>query len=98
MPGRALQISLMLMLLMSTSSTARATDARMRITSLCLAGFNAAMASAGKTPPAGMGDFTCDCFLKEVNSDSSIEWATLLGSIQSAQQTCKQRAAERFKI
>ena len=59
------------------------------ITRLCLAGFNAAMAHAGKTPPAGMGDYTCKCFLDAVNAG---------GSIQSAQATCKQKAAERYKL
>jgi hypothetical protein len=42
---------------------------------LCLAGFNAAMSHAGKTPPAGMG-----------------------ASIQSAQDSCKQKAAARYKV
>ena len=46
------------------------------------------MAQAGKTPPEGMGDFTCDCFLKQVNEGRSI---------QTAQETCKQKAAEQFQ-
>jgi len=56
---------------------------------LCLAGFNAAMSHAGKTPPAGMGTYTCNCFLDEVNSGASI---------QSAQDSCKQKAAARYKV
>jgi hypothetical protein len=56
---------------------------------LCLAGFNAAMSHAGKTPPAGMGTYTCNCFLDEVNSGASI---------QSAQDSCKQKAAARYTI
>lgn len=59
------------------------------INRLCLAGFNAAMSHAGKTPPAGMGTFTCNCFLEQVNGGASI---------QSAQNSCKEKAAERYKL
>jgi hypothetical protein len=59
------------------------------INRLCLAGFNAAMSHAGKTPPAGMGIFTCNCFLEQVKAGASI---------QNAQDICKQKAAERYKF
>ncbi len=59
------------------------------ITKLCLASFNAAMTHAGKTPPPGMGTFTCSCFLDEVNKGASID---------GAQSTCKAKAASRYKI
>jgi len=95
---RVCLISMAIAMLMPVQQAARSTEADNKITELCLAGFNAAMAQAGKIPPAGMGRFTCDCFLREVNKGDSIQWPSLLGNIESAQETCKQRAAERFKI
>jgi hypothetical protein len=59
------------------------------ITQFCMAAFNAAMSSAGKTPPAGMGTFTCNCFLDEVKAGAAIE---------AAQASCKTKAAGRFKL
>lgn len=66
-----------------------ASDEGGTINRLCLAGFNAAMSHAGKTPPAGMGTYTCNCFLEEVNNGTSI---------QAAQDICKQKAAARYKL
>tara|TARA_Y100001968_G_C19070262_1_gene578014 strand:+ start:108 stop:410 length:303 start_codon:yes stop_codon:yes gene_type:complete len=59
------------------------------MTSICLLNFNSEMNIAGKTPPQGMGVFTCNCFLKKVSIGSSIE---------SAQAECKKEAAKKFKI
>ena len=59
------------------------------ITKFCLASFNAAMTSAGKSPPVGMGVFTCKCFLNEVKQG---------GSIEASQTTCKEQAASRYKL
>ena len=59
------------------------------ITKFCLASFNAAMTSAGKSPPVGMGAFTCKCFLKEVKQG---------GSIEASQTTCKEQAASLYKL
>ena len=89
MVGRLSLISVALCLLVTPSLPAGATEGESAITRLCLAGFHAAMAQAGKTPPEGMGDFTCDCFLKQMKEGRSI---------QTAQETCKQKAAEQFKI
>ena len=77
---------------------AHSMEAENKITQLCLAGFNAAMSQAGTVPPEGMGDFTCDCFLREINKGSAIQWQSLMSTIESAQETCKRKAAERFKI
>lgn len=89
MVGRLSLISMALGLLITPSLPAGAAEGESTITRLCLAGFHAAMAQAGETPPEGMGDFTCNCFLKQVNDGRSI---------QTAQETCKQKAAEQFKI
>lgn len=70
-------------------ATARAAGDEGLITKFCLASFNAAMAHAGKTPPPGMGTYTCGCFLDEVNNGASID---------AAQTTCKAKAASRYKI
>ncbi|MGC6483054.1 MAG: hypothetical protein ACON4T_05765 [Synechococcus sp.] len=73
----------------TTSGPVRAADDQGLITQFCLASFNAAMASAGKTPPPGMGPFTCSCFLDEVQNSASID---------AAQSTCKAKAASRYSI
>ena len=98
MANRFWNISVALATLIALSDPANSTEAENKITQLCLAGFKSAMSQAGKIPPAGMGDFTCDCFLREMNKGNSIQWQSLLGTIESAQETCKQKAAERFKI
>lgn len=98
MANRFWNISVALATLITLSDHASSTEAENKITQLCLAGFKSAMSQAGKIPPAGMGDFTCDCFLREMNKGNSIQWQSLLGTIESAQKTCKQKAAERFKI
>ena len=100
MVGRICLISMALATLIPVYWPAHSVEveAENKITQLCLAGFNTAMSQAGKVPPEGMGDFTCDCFLREMNKGNSIQWQSLLGTIESAQETCKQKAAERFKI
>ena len=98
MVGRRCLISMALATLIPFCGPAHSMEAENKITQLCLAGFNTAMTQAGKVPPEGMGAFTCDCFLKEMNKGKSIQWQSLLSTIESAQETCKQLAAERFKI
>ena len=98
MANRFWNISVALATLITLSDPASSTEAENKITQLCLAGFKSAMSQAGKIPPAGMGDFTCDCFLREMNKGNSIQWQSLLSTIESAQETCTQQAAERFKI
>ena len=56
--------------------------------SLCLAAFKAAMTQAGETPPSGMGEETCNCFLVEVGGGAGID---------TARETCKDRAAATYK-
>jgi hypothetical protein len=46
------------------------------------------MAQAGETPPPGMGEETCSCFLDEVAGGAGID---------TARDTCKQRAAAAYK-
>ena len=98
MVGRICLFSMALATLIPASLPASSMEAENRITQLCLAGFKTAMNQAGKIPPEGMGDFTCACFLREMNKGNSIQWKSLLGTIEAAQETCKQEAAERYKI
>lgn len=56
--------------------------------SFCLAAFKAAMAQAGETPPPGMGEETCRCFLDEVGGGAGID---------TAREMCKRRAAVNYK-
>lgn len=71
------------------AAPARAAIDSERVTGLCLAGFNAAMAAARKTAPPGMGDFTCKCFLEQVASNASLD---------QARETCRTRAAAKFTV
>ena len=56
--------------------------------SFCLAAFNAAMAQAGETPPSGMGEETCNCYLDEVGGGAGID---------TAREICKVRSAATYK-
>ena len=81
--------SLLLVLVLAGISPARAEDDGGMIRKICLSSFAAAMASAGKTAPEGMADFSCDCFLEEVESGAGLD---------QAQTTCKERAADQFPL
>ena len=59
------------------------------IQQFCIAAFNSAFARAGKTPPQGMGAFTCDCL------DQRIREGDGLGS---ARETCTMEASRRFPL
>jgi hypothetical protein len=59
------------------------------VNGLCLAGFNAAMAAAGKTAPPGMAEFTCTCFSNRLKQGQSID---------QARTECRQQAASRFTV
>ena len=54
----------------------------------CLAAFDAATRQAGTTPPAGMGESTCDCFIKQVNQGAGLD---------AAKQTCTAEAIKAFQ-
>ena len=75
------------LLLTATQLPAEASNNRKEITKLCMAGFNAAMSQAGITPPEGMGEFTCTCFMREMKS---------IALIQHAQKVCKKLAADQY--
>ena len=77
----------LILALLGGASDVRADDGL--ITQFCLAAFNAAMGSAGKTPPAGMGTFTCNCCLNEVKAGAAID---------AAEASCKQKAASRYTL
>jgi len=81
-------VGLVLVLLVGLSPLAQASESNI-IRSFCLAAFEAAMAQAGKTPPQGMGPFTCDCFLKQVQQGAGIN---------QARETCKAEAAKQFPL
>ena len=59
------------------------------IQQFCMAAFNSAFARAGKTPPQGMGAFTCDYL------DLRIREGDDLGS---ARETCTLEASRRFPL
>jgi len=57
------------------------------IRTMCMAAFSSAMSQAGKIPPAGMGESTCDCFQNQLDEGATLD---------VAQAFCKQEAAEAF--
>ena len=59
------------------------------IRSFCLVVFNAAIERAGKTPPDGMGDFTCNCFMDRLTGGEGIE---------ESRAQCTEEAAQRFPV
>lgn len=67
---------------------ARAFDAS-RVSALCLASFNTAMTAAGKTAPAGMAEFTCNCFSTRLQQGQSID---------QARTACRDAAAQKFTV
>ncbi|WP_392350313.1 hypothetical protein [Parasynechococcus sp.] len=80
---------LLISLLLAGATPAVADDSGGLIRKICMSSFAAAMASAGKTAPDGMADFTCNCFLDEVNSGTGLDMA---------QSRCKSRAAAEFAV
>ncbi|MCS5691859.1 hypothetical protein NZK33_07650 [Cyanobium sp. FGCU-6] len=60
-----------------------------RVMAFCQAGFMAAMTAASRTPPSGMADFTCRCFVDRVRAGRSIDDATAV---------CRAQAAARFPL
>ena len=67
---------------------ASAQDDETMIKRFCLAAFDAAMKQAGTPPPAGMGESTCDCFIKQVNQGAGLD---------AAKQTCTAEAIKAFQ-
>ena len=59
------------------------------ITQFCRTAVKAELQRAGTVPPEGMVDDTCRCFLEEVRNGAGI---------QTAQATCKAKAAETYGL
>ena len=59
------------------------------LTNLCHAAFNSEMTIAGKAPPNGMAEFTCNCFVEQVSFGYSVE---------SAKRKCKDNASKEFNL
>ena len=83
-----MRLFLPLLLVLAIPPTQAAGDNQL-IRSMCMAAFDSAMHQAGKTPPAGMGDFTCDCFLRQVEQGAGLD---------VAQGTCKEQAAKKYPL
>ena len=74
--------------LLSASLAASASDNSL-ITQFCRTAVKAELQRAGTVPPEGMVDHTCRCFLEEVQNGAGI---------QTAQATCKAKAAETYGL
>ncbi len=59
------------------------------IENLCLESFNSQMNKSNKTPPPGMANFSCKCFLKELSQGFSVA---------TAESTCKVKAQKKYKL
>jgi hypothetical protein len=53
----------------------------------CTQAMNTDFAKAGKTPPAGMVAYTCNCVIQQVNSRATIDQAKAI---------CQQQATAKF--
>jgi hypothetical protein len=53
----------------------------------CSQAMAAELAKAGKTPPAGMVPFTCNCVVQQVDSGASVD---------QAKTVCKQQALQKY--
>ena len=74
--------------LLSAPLAASASDNSL-ITQFCRTAVKAELQRAGTIPPEGIVDETCRCFLAEVQNGAAI---------QSAQATCKAKAAETYGL
>ena len=72
--------------LASTPVSVAASDNSL-ITQFCKTAVKAELQRSGTVPPEGMVDFTCSCFLAEVQNGAGIK---------AAQDTCKAKAAETY--
>ena len=78
---------LLIVLLGVVTSPAQASDDQNLIRRMCMVAFSSAMNEAGETPPPGMGEFTCGCFLDQLEGGAGFE---------AARTSCKQEAARRY--
>ena len=74
--------------LISAPLVASASDSSL-ITQLCITAVKAELQREGTVPPEGMVEDTCRCFLEEVQNGAGI---------QTAQATCKAKAAETYGL
>ena len=72
-----------------TPGPARANGMGEVVRSICMRVFKAEMQDAGKTAPAGMANYTCDCVTEQITSGSTID---------GAKATCKQQASLRYPL
>ena len=80
--------ALLVVALVSAPLAASASDNSL-ITQFCRTAVKAELQRAGTVPPEGMVHDTCRCFLAEVHKGAGI---------QTAQATCKARAAETYGL
>tara|TARA_Y100001968_G_scaffold127138_1_gene116020 strand:- start:677 stop:967 length:291 start_codon:yes stop_codon:yes gene_type:complete len=84
------QISLYLILLilgLTQTALSKENELNSLIRKMCILGFNTEMQTAKITPPQGMADFTCNCFLEKVSLGFDLD---------TAQEECKTKATTEF--
>tara|TARA_Y100001968_G_scaffold195210_1_gene179066 strand:+ start:1529 stop:1771 length:243 start_codon:yes stop_codon:yes gene_type:complete len=73
----------------ANKSISKDNDLNSIVKKMCLLGFNSEMKLAKITPPVGMSEFTCNCFVKKVSYGYSLELA---------QEECKMQATKKFNM
>ena len=81
-------LSIVIIMLLGENKV-KANEHKEFLTKMCHITFNSEMDIAGKTPPKGMMDFTCNCFIDKISSNFSVE---------SARIKCKEDASLRFNL
>jgi hypothetical protein len=75
--------------LLPVGSMARAQGMGAIVRSFCLSAFEAELARSGKTAPAGMADYACQCVADRLERGSGLD---------EARASCRQATARRFPI
>jgi hypothetical protein len=78
-----------LLLAASLTSPLEARSVTEVVKAFCLSAFEVEMAQAGKTPPAGMAHFACDCVADRITTGSSIN---------AARSSCRGETSRRFPL
>lgn len=59
------------------------------VRSKCSSAVQSEFSAAGRNPPAGMVDFTCDCVVQQIHKGNSINQAS---------ETCKSLASQKYSL
>ena len=88
--GLALGVAVVAAITLVSAAPAKASGKLGEIVrAFCLSAFQNELSQAGKTAPAGMASYACDCVADRINTGSSIE---------AARSDCRQATTRRYRI